>query len=648
MLMFKKILSSLTVLIFVFSMNAGAQSFKAERLSACDIMPRYAAGNIITSRINLQDGEFWTGYWNGAMDDKLSMVGVQTVPESYDAAICYPAGSANLSGMTIKGVRFSFPGCENITDLKVWMSTVLPKSPADADITVQEVKELTDAQNEYDPFIEVRFDKSYKCDMSKDLYIGYSFRVVAGESNAENFPILVYMDEDAPNALLLKFGGAENEWTDYNGFGFGKLALQVLMVGTFPDDGATINSSLGSLTGVVNSSMKVPVSVENAGKNGINDMDLEVSIGGNKTIVNVKPEQPVTGLGTKYDFDLSVTVPGEAESYDLTVKINKVNGVAVNYGAVASGKLYAVSRLVERIPVVEEFTAMWCGWCPRGMIAMSKLRADYGDKISLIAVHMDDDIAIKPDYNDLLKDLTGLPAAHIDRYHMGVDPYYGKSDAYGIKKLVEECMDRMPRAQILGSASIDGDILTARSETEFLYTGNGSDFGIAYVLTENGMEDSSWRQANNFSGNDGYIDQDDLFESWVYDDKFVKDVVYDDVAIAAQGVSKGVEGSVPAEVENGVKLTHSVEFDLSKYAVIQDRDNLGLVVMIIDNHTGGIINSHFVSIGSDTGIDVVGEDGAEASETARYTVDGRITKTPVKGLNIVKYSDGTVRKVMVR
>lgn len=38
----------------------------------------------------------------------------------------------------------------------------------------------------------------------------------------------------------------------------------------------------------------------------------------------------------------------------------------------------------------------------------------------------------------------------------------------------------------------------------------------------------------------------------------------------------------------------------------------------------------------------------KVSETSRYTVGGQRQANPVKGLNIVKMSDGTVRKIMVR
>lgn len=39
---------------------------------------------------------------------------------------------------------------------------------------------------------------------------------------------------------------------------------------------------------------------------------------------------------------------------------------------------------------------------------------------------------------------------------------------------------------------------------------------------------------------------------------------------------------------------------------------------------------------------------AETKESARYTANGQRLDAPVKGLNIVKYSDASVKKVMVR
>ena len=48
-----------------------------------------------------------------------------------------------------------------------------------------------------------------------------------------------------------------------------------------------------------------------------------------------------------------------------------------------------------------------------------------------------------------------------------------------------------------------------------------------------------------------------------------------------------------------------------------------------------------------TGIDQVA-DGDDVKEVSRYSVDGKRLDAPAKGLNIVKYSDGSVKKIAVQ
>ena len=48
-----------------------------------------------------------------------------------------------------------------------------------------------------------------------------------------------------------------------------------------------------------------------------------------------------------------------------------------------------------------------------------------------------------------------------------------------------------------------------------------------------------------------------------------------------------------------------------------------------------------------TGIDKT-TTSTEVEEVARYSVNGQRLSAPTKGLNIVKYSDGSVKKVAVR
>ena len=47
-----------------------------------------------------------------------------------------------------------------------------------------------------------------------------------------------------------------------------------------------------------------------------------------------------------------------------------------------------------------------------------------------------------------------------------------------------------------------------------------------------------------------------------------------------------------------------------------------------------------------SGVDKV-DNHSEAKEASRYSLDGQRLSVPVKGLNIVRYSDGSIKKVVV-
>ncbi len=46
--------------------------------------------------------------------------------------------------------------------------------------------------------------------------------------------------------------------------------------------------------------------------------------------------------------------------------------------------------------------------------------------------------------------------------------------------------------------------------------------------------------------------------------------------------------------------------------------------------------------------DIIADEKSEVVEVARYTIDGRMIDEPQRGVNIVRYSDGSVRKVLVK
>lgn len=90
-------------------------------------------------------------------------------------------------------------------------------------------------------------------------------------------------------------------------------------------------------------------------------------------------------------------------------------------------------------------------------------------------------------------------------------------------------------------------------------------------------------------------------------------------------------------------------FNIAYNRLLQDKSKLKVCVLLINNNTKKIENAAKCNItdAGTTGISTVTEEHVNATETARYTLDGRRIQTSQKGINIVKYGDGRTRKEIV-
>ena len=88
-------------------------------------------------------------------------------------------------------------------------------------------------------------------------------------------------------------------------------------------------------------------------------------------------------------------------------------------------------------------------------------------------------------------------------------------------------------------------------------------------------------------------------------------------------------------------------YDWYAYCVISTRGEGESMISSVESNRMivDVANGSFMT--NITGIDGM-DSPAEVVEVARYTLDGRQISEPRKGLNIVRYSDGTVRKEMVK
>lgn len=127
--------------------------------------------------------------------------------------------------------------------------------------------------------------------------------------------------------------------------------------------------------------------------------------------------------------------------------------------------------------------------------------------------------------------------------------------------------------------------------------------------------------------------------------------LYIDYLVVSQNLKKGAltftyMGNTlteNGETEMSFSGLDTETFDLYGYSVRAFRGDLFSEAtdrMVVDMKNGSSWN----------GIDStsVGINGVELTEVARYTLDGRQIDEPVKGINIVRYNDGSIRKVMVK
>ena len=104
----------------------------------------------------------------------------------------------------------------------------------------------------------------------------------------------------------------------------------------------------------------------------------------------------------------------------------------------------------------------------------------------------------------------------------------------------------------------------------------------------------------------------------------------------------------------GKVVSNTYKLKLPKKAIIAEAikkagyNKLAVIAMIIRND-GKIENAAKFNLSNDpAGIEGISEYKGELKEVARYTIDGLRISAPQRGLNILKLSDGSTIKILVK
>ena len=373
-------------------------------------------------------------------------------------------------------------------------------------------------------------------------------------------------------------------------------------------------------------------SMKNEGTEEIREIAYTWSVGG---VVSSEKRVALTEPYAQTGDNFTVCIPVESRSNigkeEVLLMVTKVNNHEnASARKTAKGILHTMEREVSKRVVVEEFCATWCGWSPRGTIALELLNKEYGDNIITIAAHQRDPM----DASSYTLGSNSTPTARVNRGELA-DAYYGLSNNdYGIKELVEAELNTLSPADLEIVAAWnneDNNAVKIDTKTTFLIDEDASHYGIGFALIEDGMKGNGddWIQNNYYSGRS--ISDPNLQPLSALPNQLT-DTEYNHVAVDAWGIIQGIDGSVK-DIQAGVKQEFSHVCDISQNGLIQDKSRLTVVALLFDKKTGKICNAAKTTIGDYRPTVVVTAKSytrayGEANPVFEYTTEGANLNVP--------------------
>lgn len=391
-------------------------------------------------------------------------------------------------------------------------------------------------------------------------------------------------------------------------------------------------------------SAKGQLLITNYGRSTINNFEYTLSFEGKEL---AKKEYTLsTPLNRMEGTTIEIDVPphDRVSETSLQIAITKVNGEP-NGATINNASLprLTVTKVPHRRVVVEDFTGMWCPYCTRGLALMENLANTYGDDFVGITIHTSDALHCW-DYDGKARENTRRPWIMMNRnLLLG---YEKATNEFEQEKAVGAEMD----IEVTAMWDDKKENITVTPRVTFCVDREEAPYGFAYVLTEDGKASQSWVQVNAYSGSEIHRNISKELDFFIDAPYAIKGLVNNFVAIAAEGVKYPLKGYLETPIVADKTQSHEYVFkNISGKRLIQDKSKLGVSVLLINLKTGQIENAAKCRISEPkiTGVAPLQQEQGSSVEIARYTLDGRRISTPQIGINLVKYSDGRVRKEVV-
>lgn len=590
-----------------------------------------------------------------ASPDNLNALGYKGIAQTYGTAICI--ANPAMAGMKVTSIT-GYINTNRVADVEMWLTTDLVSDTKEVSVPVP-VSEIVPVMLGKEEVYKISVTLPEPYVLTKDnVFVGYTLKVPVSDDMGTYYPIIISQDNMTPYGLYWYASVSAPQWTN-DMYGYGVSYIEAGIEKEDLEYGLNINSVDSSLA-VINEGFTNVVSVCNIGDNVINTITYTYQVNEGDVITKTKVlESPIYPDLASYttvvlDFD-AITESGE---HLIDFSISEVES-HVNTNVPTYSGTFIVSVLPQksiRRPLVEEYTGLWCGWCPRGFFAMEEIAKEYGDRQVSLCYHNNDAMMVTSVYPvpvEAAEGGYGYPESSVDRSIL-CDPYYGSTyytqgleTDFGIYNDIQNHIDVVPLADIdVQATPIDNNTIEVTSTVTFYRTMSAGNYKIGYVLASDGLSNESWRQTNYFA----YPQYRNQFQGTPLEElttwgASVRGLVFNDVVVNATAMM-GVENSVPSSVKFGESFTHKYTLRRpSNRDLAPDMNKLSVAAFVIDASNGFIENANKFYISGWDGVEGI-EAANEETEAVYYDLAGRRVLNPEKGVYVKVQGDKTAKVIL--
>ncbi|MDE5877771.1 MAG: Omp28-related outer membrane protein [Muribaculaceae bacterium] len=562
------------------------------------------------------------GYCNGQMSTS-STVKYNVRETTLSTALYIPASYARtVEGNRIESLRVAICSTHNVDSLRVWVRTALDGP---------DLASGTAAAGSYvQGWNTINLDIPYDIpEGTEGFYMGYSYYQKAKSGAISSLP------ESRPEALWVQCG-TDGEWTDRSDEG--TLCIEGMVFG---DRLPRLNLQLLNVTTdkvyiISNATLSGVAEVRNIATQTVTGFELEAVIDGTDTpcITHVDCELPY-GATQRIAFRMYPAIttsdPGEVEAQFMITTLDEGNDEdPTDNGYETSFRV--LEHAYPRTVLVEEFTTENCPNCPRVSNYLHQLTDDpaYRGRFETVCHHSGYhydllttpfDIEYEWFYND--NGGTYAPGIMVDRC------LYNDNSAVFCPSSVEqlsETIDNRLAEPALVSVNVDADYLSVTEEKNILQITVSGERCQPDVLSDGTGHITVYLVENNIAA----LHQAGAGNDYVH-----------------QHVNRTVNATWGEPISwNDDCFSYVWQCEIDPSWKKSDLQVIAVIGTYLSDDPTGCTVENVASCQPEVSyVDSIINDYHTSKIAKVYTPDGYLIPLPMKGLNIIRYTDGTVRKV---